>query len=48
LADAQQVRTHLASGFMRGDLQPDGSLNVWIAQKRFPPAWRERIDLAWW
>ncbi|HWK80291.1 MAG TPA: hypothetical protein VNP95_05970 [Thermomicrobiales bacterium] len=46
LAGARQVRAHLASGFMRGDVRPDGSLAVWIAQKRFPPAWRERIDLA--
>ena len=48
LADAKQVLAHLTSGFMRGGggVQPDGSLHVWIAQKRFPPAWRERIDLA--
>jgi len=48
LVDATQVLTHLASGFMRGEVQPDGSLAVWIAQKRVPPPWRERIDLAWW
>ncbi|MGC4108467.1 MAG: hypothetical protein QM753_19260 [Thermomicrobiales bacterium] len=48
LTDARQVLAHLASGFMRGEGAEDGSLNVWIAQRRFPPQWRERIDLAWW
>jgi len=48
LADATQVLAHLASGFMRGEIAEDGSMRVWIAQKRFPPTWRERIDLAWW
>lgn len=48
LADARQVLAHIASGFMRGEGIDDGSLSVWIAQKRFPPPWRERIDLAWW
>lgn len=48
IADARQVLVHLASGFMRGEVAEDGSLRIWIAQKRFPPTWRERIDLAWW
>ncbi|MGC4189723.1 MAG: hypothetical protein QM589_00630 [Thermomicrobiales bacterium] len=48
LIDARHVLAHLATGFMRGEVQPDGSIAAWIAQKRYPPTWRERIDLAWW
>ncbi|MGB3327721.1 MAG: hypothetical protein WBA46_02140 [Thermomicrobiales bacterium] len=48
LADARQVLAHLATGFMRGEIQDDGTLAVRIARKRLPPTMRERIDLAWW
>ncbi len=48
LAEAEVVLGHCESGFMRLDQGEPGEFRAWIASKRQPPVWRERLDFDWW
>jgi hypothetical protein len=48
LAEAELVLTHCETGFMRVLDNDSGSFNSWIATKRLPTSWRERVDIDWW
>ena len=48
LAEAEIVLGHCESGFMRLDQSEPGEFRAWIASKRQPPVWRERLDFDWW
>ena len=48
LAEAEIVLGHCESGFMRLEEGEPGEFRAWIASKRQPAVWRERLDFDWW
>jgi hypothetical protein len=48
LAEAELVLAHCETGFMRMVDDDNGTFHAWIATKRPPTSWRERIDIGWW
>ena len=48
LAEAEQVLTHVETGFMRIVDEGEGEFAAWVATKRAPASWQERADIAWW
>lgn len=48
LAEVEIVLGHCESGFMRLVEDEPGAFQAWIASKRQPPIWRERLDFDWW
>ncbi|MGH2549027.1 MAG: hypothetical protein ACRDHN_06535, partial [Thermomicrobiales bacterium] len=48
LAEAELVLTHCEIGFMRVLDDVSHSIDAWIATKRLPTSWRERVDIDWW
>lgn len=48
LAEVEIVLGHCESGFMRLVEDGPGVFQAWIASKRQPAVWRERLDFDWW
>lgn len=48
LAEAELVLSHVETGFMRLIDDGYGRFDAWIATKRPPATWRERVDIDWW
>jgi hypothetical protein len=48
LAEAEVVHGHCESGFMRLVEHGPNEFHAWIASKRQPAIWRERLDWDWW
>ena len=48
LAEIEMVLAHCKSGFMRLVDDGAGDFNAWIATRRIPAVWRERVDFDWW
>jgi hypothetical protein len=48
LAAAELVLGHCETGFMRIADGGNGMFHAWIATKRPPTSWRERVDIDWW
>ncbi len=48
LAEAERILAYCDIGFMRMQQGNDADYTVWIASKKMPTEWRERVDIASW
>lgn len=48
LDEAELVLGHAETGFMRLVDGDGGAFDAWIATKRAPVSWQERVDIDWW